>query len=159
MSASNVFNHLEGSPLRARLAKNEELTSLVMGLLGRLIFVCEVERKKPVEGMKFSGWGMDNGRFTAKFFCHGLSLVNNHAWGPRREFADFVGQKASKLALALHDNPDMEVFFQELVESIDQYSRDRSIPFDELMFIEHIITKDDVVVLKVQRRPKLEYVT
>ena len=142
-----------------KLCENEEMASVVMGLLARLIFICESEKGKPVTGMTFDAWSHDYGVFKSRVHFNSLYVQRSHMWGAQRDFDRYVGQKAGKLALALSDNPAMGKWFEDLIEAVNQYALDKGFLFKNLTFTKHIITNNDVVVLEVGRRPdvKLRY--
>lgn len=155
--SGSVYEELanEQENLLKKIASNDELSSVVMGLLGRLIYVAEVEKNKPVTGISIAEWTANDGRFSARVSFHSISLSTRLMWGAQTSFNRYAAIKAGRMAKALSDNPSLGKSFQELVEGIDAYARHKGIPFKDLEMREHIITRDDVIVLKVCRRPTL----
>jgi hypothetical protein len=158
MSAQDVYSQLanERKSLLDKICENEELASVIMGLLARLVYVCEHDKGMPVTGMKMDAWSCDDSTFKSRVHFSPLAHSKPLLWGAHSDFSRYARAKAGNLARALSDNPKLEESFQSLVEAISQHAEHKGIPFPALCFTEHIITMDNVIVLKVARRPSAE---
>ena len=112
--SDTVFDQIAGERknLLDKIVKNEELSSVIMGLLGRLIFICEAEKNKPVTGMTFDPWACDRNTFKSRVHFGDNVIMRSAMWGAKGDFFSYVKSKAGSMALALSDNPKMEIWFQ-----------------------------------------------
>jgi hypothetical protein len=154
----NVFNHLadKNRNLLEKICTNDQLASLIMGLVKRLVYVCVNEKSFPVEGMSFSPWNVSGGEvetFTSHVtFSPIFMLREKRALTQKSDFREYVGHIALEISRAMENNPEIEKWAQELIERIDNFAAHKAIPFADLEFKEHIITMQDVVVLKIGKR-------
>jgi hypothetical protein len=152
--SQNVLEQLDGKKtLLAKLRANEELTSIVMGLLVRIVYMAQVEKSKPVKGITIDGPYMTGAQITARLTFNSIALSGSSMWTMKHDFVDYVGGRNAKLAQALSDNPRLGKFFEDVVGQLEQVAAWKSWRFEDMTFTKHIITQDDVIVLEVACRP------
>lgn len=155
MSAPSVLHQMEGNNKRLLdvMLTNQDVCSLVMGLLGRIIYFAETEKRMPVEGITIDDLTVQANVFKARVNFSPVAIARSFIWTPKSEFKAYVALKAGKMAQALTDNPNLGKFFEQLVEALINYAKFKGFPFQHLQFTRHIITKDWVIVLEVARKP------
>ncbi len=155
MSQATVFEQMAAKQgnLLATILTNQDAASLVMGLLGRMIYFAEVEKNMPVEGITVDPLVIEGHTFKARVRFSPVALARSFIWSPKKEFVDYVRMKAGNMAQAMNDNPNLGKFFQDLVAGLVRYCEHKGFPFAHLQFTKHIITKDWVIVLEVARKP------
>lgn len=151
MSGPTVLHHMAGAQNRllATMLTNQDVCSLVMGLLGRIIHASETEMKMPVEGVTIDPLTVEGSTFKARVHFSPVAIARAYIWTPKKEFADYVRMKAGNMARALADNPNLGRFFEDLVEKLIQHAEFKGVPFRVLTFRKHIITKDWIIILEL----------
>jgi hypothetical protein len=155
VSADTVLQELAGKRgnLLATILTNEDVAALVMGLLGRMIYFAETEKRMPVEGITVDPLVVEGNVFKARVRFSPVAIARSYIWSPKKEFVDYVRMKAGNMAQAMSDNPNLGKFFQDLTEHLVRYCEHKGFPFAHLQFTKHVITPDWVVVLEVARKP------
>jgi len=148
--STNVLEHLETkTTLKDKLLSNHELSSAVMGLLARAIYMAQVQRNTPVRGITIDGPYMTGSRITARMKFSQITQLGTGLWVPHSNFADYVGARNMKMAQALKDNPGLGNFFEELTGRLDSMAKWKGWRFEDMVITRNIITGDDVIVIDV----------
>lgn len=151
--SENVLQQMEAESGRlvAHLVKNHEVCSALMGFLTILCNTAINQMGKPVAGIHMGDIAVNGNTFTAKIQFNSFSMAPRVSWSPKKEFAEFMADKAGALALALAVNPSLNNFCTDLVERLILHAKFKGYPFEKMNVVKHVITKDWVVVMEVAR--------
>lgn len=153
--ATSVFEVLHDNKrsLLEKLTENQDLCNFVLGFVGRCICIT-AERGLPLEGIQFGpveAEDLTNGdaSLRARVIFNQTPQTAASIWPPQSDFARYVRSKAHGMGIALQKNPNLNHFFQSLIERIDQYATHKGVQFGKLKVQKAIITTADILVLQV----------
>ena len=153
--SSNVLEQLRTNKGRLAevLVQNEDMCAAVMGLLAILCSSAIHQMGKPVAGIQMGDVMVDGNTFKSRVTFHDIANAPKVGWSPKREFTDFVAEKAGALALALAINPSLNHFFGDIIERFVMYAEFKGLRFADIVLTKHIITPDWLVIMEVGKRP------
>ncbi len=151
----NVLEQLQNEKGRLAevLVQNEDMCAAVMGLLAILCNTCINQIGKPVAGIHIGDVMVDGNTFKARVTFRDVASAPKVGWTPKRDFAEFVAEKAGALALALAINPSLDHFFGDLMERFIMHAQFKGLRFADIVLTKHIITPDWLIIMEVGKRP------
>jgi hypothetical protein len=134
--------------LYEKVLENKEVAGLLMSLLANLVVLAH-KRNVPIEGIDFGQpfEAMNEVRGQIRF--NSLSIPSASIWGANNDFVRYSAQYGEHLWKALQKNPRIGKFFEQVVDVMDGYCQRKRIEFKDLHFKKAIITKENVLVVKL----------
>lgn len=141
------------STLLEKLATNQDLCNVVLGLLSRCIVVCS-QLGRPIEGIDIGVLVAEetpNGDLVMRALVtfRPMAVAMASIWPPQSDFAQYARSKAYGLGMALQKNPRLNGFFQIMVERVESYAGHKHMQFGALHVKQAILTTTNHIVLKV----------
>lgn len=150
--ADTAFQHLlnTATPLATTLATNNEVCSVLAGLLGKLVIECQA-KGVPVNQVQLSDLrAQGNGQFMCRIKYFG-GLVFPCGIGVKGSLEDYMANKGIQLAKVLAQNYSISRFFEALVTRLVEYAKTKGVPFSDLWVYNDgaFISRDDELVIRV----------
>jgi len=153
--STNVHDRISDQKpsLVERMCSNTEVSSTVMAYLNLLIGI-SLKMGYPITGVRIDPLvECEPNTFKAKVHFYRFSSGLPRIWGTTSNFVDYARAKAGYLAAALQRNPGLERWFESMVDTLDNWSKARNIPFEVLSIKDPIVTRDmEYLTFKVGRR-------
>jgi hypothetical protein len=144
--SDNIQSKRKG--LYDKICENKEVANLLMALLSNLVILCH-RKGKPIEGIAFESPREFNGEITARIWFRSLSIPSVGIWGAKEDFRKYATQYSRQLYKALDKNPRISPFFEQVVEILSKYGERKGLEFKDVAMKKAIITKDDILVIKL----------
>lgn len=144
----NVFDAInaEKPSLLKRMTQNKYVADAIMGYLN--VFVgLSAKQGYPIDGVRLSRLSWCQGDVFRALLSFSRVAVNKPLFlGAKSDFFRYAASKASFMATALERNPTLEEFFQNMVEQIDSWARQKGCRFEDVEIVDPIVTRDKSVV-------------
>lgn len=152
MSVNVAQEIAEKKPLLLqKIESNDDLASVLMALLGRVIL------EATARGFKINGVRMGelfeigNGEFRCRITYMDTSLILPVKIQIQSSFSKYMAGKNMAMARALSVNASIAGFFEALTSRIEQWAEHKRIPFNEIKVITGgaFISRDNELVIRL----------
>jgi len=167
MSGANVHDQIASTKpsLVEMMTSNQDVSAVVMAYLNLLVGL-SLKKDVPIDGISISNGHIESNSgtdkrsgekwmavYVASVRFSRISAPMAKIWGTQSDFYNYAKAKASHMAQALDVNPNLEKFFYEMVETIDNWARQKGIPFSHVSIRDAIVTRDySTLTFKIGRR-------
>jgi hypothetical protein len=137
----------KNSSLLAKLTVNHQLSTMIMGFVGRIIWECH-KKGKPFAGVDIGSIVENNGEFKFRVTYSSIPVLSAGLWKAEDGLLGYTRSRASHMARALESNPRMIRAFEGLIERVDNYCQRKGMDFADFEVEKAFITSDDTFVMK-----------
>jgi hypothetical protein len=129
-----------------KLISNEQLSNVVMALLGKLV-VMSAQASKPIEGIAVSDPCWNGRSLKARIEFNSLSIAPMGLWHEAPDVVRYAQARSQHLAKAFDKNPGLSRFFTKMLHMIEAFCEHKGLQFADLKVEKAFITPGNMMVI------------
>jgi hypothetical protein len=133
-----------------KLITNQEVSSVIMAILGQLVIISS-QQGKPIEGIVLGSPNWLGRSIRSKVAFNAVSIPSMGLWRGDDDMLRYARGRAAHLSKVFDKNPGVLKFFTTLIKEIDLFCTYKGIDFKDVKIEKAIITTDYVMIITLSK--------